>query len=239
MTKAQQFVGVDGCKGGWLAAVWRPESRSLQWVGYPDLVTLLTAFPDSVVGVDIPLGLWEQGDRPCDKAARKLLGKPRSSSVFAPPIPSILNSPTFSSANEASLAAISTGVSQQSFALFAKLRESNSVVTPEIQHRVFEVHPEVSFFGLAERAMSNRKIRTAGYEERREILNAALDLWDIIPLRKELSARVRVFGAKPDDALDAAIAAWTAHRVASGTAIRLRGDAIYRGANDLIMEIVY
>lgn len=239
MVDMAPYVGVDGCRRGWLAAVWSPENRSMEWVGYPDLATLLSAYPNSAIGIDIPLGLWEQGDRPCDKAARRLLGKPRSSSVFAPPVPSILTCATYPIANEASRVAIGKGISKQSFELFPKMREGNLAVTEAIQHRVFELHPEVSFYGLAGEAMLFSKRSLEGFEERREVLNRALDLATPIPPRREVARTVHASGAMPDDALDAAVAAWTAYRVASGTAVRLRGDAIYRGANGLIMEMVY
>jgi predicted RNase H-like nuclease len=239
LTDHDVFVGVDGCARGWLAAVWSPGDCTLEWARYPNLASLLIAHPASTIGIDIPLGLWAQGDRPCDKAARKLLGKPRSSSVFAPPIPSILECATYSNANLASRAAIGKGISKQSFELFPKLREGNRFVTPDIQHRVFELHPEVSFLGLAGEAMLFPKRTAAGYEERREWLNGALHLNPPIPARQEMASIVRGVGAMPDDALDAAVAAWTAHRVATGVAIRLRGETAYRGANGLIMEIVY
>lgn len=232
-------VGVDGCKLGWLAAIWNPQARTLDWKGYADLATLLKAFPDATIGIDMPLGLWDQGDRPGDREARRMLGKPRSSSVFAPPIPSILDCRTFAEANESSKRAIGKGISQQAFGLFPKLREANATITPDIQYRVFELHPEVSFCGLAEDAMVFPKRTEAGFDERRNLLNTAMNLRQPILSRSEVARSLRDHGAQPDDVLDAAIAAWTAHRVATGTAVRLRGDAVYRGANGLVMEIVY
>ena len=232
-------IGVDGCRGGWLAAVWSPQRWVLEWVGYPNLAAILLAYPDSLIGIDIPLGLWSHGDRPCDKAARKLLGKDRRSSVFAPPIPTVLDCATYAAANEASREAIGKGISKQSFELFPKMREGNSVVTPEIQHRVFELHPEVSFCGLAGEPMLYPKRTAEGFEERRELLNRELDLDSPIPVRRDMARKFQAAGAMPDDALDAAVAAWTVQRVATGRAVRLRGDGSYRGANGLIMEIVY
>jgi len=50
------------------------------------LTTCLRERPPDLAGIaiDIPIGLLE-GPRVCDKAARKLLGQPRGSSVFPAP----------------------------------------------------------------------------------------------------------------------------------------------------------
>lgn len=227
MSSSEMFVGVDGCKSGWLAAVWTPAERSLDWIGFPTLAAVLKAFPECTIGIDIPLGLSDRGDRPCDKAARKLLGWPRSSSVFAPPIPSVLGYDDYPAANAASKEAIGKGISKQAHALFPKMLQANEAVRPDMQHRVFELHPEVSFRGLAGESLIVPKRTAEGFDRRRHLLNDALALRVPIPVRSAVARMVRQCGAMPDDALDAAVAAWSAHRVATGTEVRLRGDAIH------------
>lgn len=44
----------------------------------------------AVLGVDIPIGLADEGARHCDKEARRVLGQPRASSVFPAPIRPVL-----------------------------------------------------------------------------------------------------------------------------------------------------
>lgn len=110
----------------------------------------------------------------------------------------------------------------------------NAAVTPEIQGRVFEVHPEVSFWALAERPMIHPKRREAGFEERKALLEEATGL--SIPIRKEAFKWARP--AKPDDILDGIIAAWTAKRVVDNDAGRFP-NVPERDSKGLSMEIVY
>ncbi len=234
-----KVVGVDGCKGGWLVVIWDTGKGSLKQSGFTSLFDVIDAFPDTFIAVDIPIGLSELGDRACDKAARKMLGKPRNSSVFSPPIPSILHHSTQAAASAGSREIIQKGISQQSFGLFKKMREANEAITPELQDWVFEMHPEVSFCALADGPMLNPKRTPAGYDERRDLLNRELDLAELIPERHQVAALVRQFRAQPDDYLDATVAAWTAHHVATGTEKRLPVGRVDRAANGLRMEMVY
>jgi predicted RNase H-like nuclease len=78
-------AGVDGCHAGWIA--FKVELPSLTTsVEVIDLPALLTNRPSDLafLAIDIPIGLLD-GSRACDKAARKLLGQPRGTSVFAAP----------------------------------------------------------------------------------------------------------------------------------------------------------
>lgn len=63
------------------------------------------------------------------------------------------------------------GIAKQSFAIYGKVAEVRRVMTPALQRRVVEVHPEVSFWALAgERPMTHHKGKAEGYEERRALL---------------------------------------------------------------------
>jgi predicted RNase H-like nuclease len=87
---------------------------------------------------------------------------------------------------------------------------------------------------MARRPLQYSKKTPEGYDERREILSAALPC--AVPTRDQ----VRQFGlaAHPDDLLDAAIAAVTAHRICRGTAERLPREPEF-DARGLRMEMVY
>lgn len=234
-----KVVGVDGCSGGWLVVIWDTEARLLSHRAFWTLGDVIDAFPESYIAVDIPIGLSDVGDRPCDKEARRMLGRPRGSSVFPPPIPSVLHEPDYTVASATSREVIGKGISRQAFALFPKMREAHEVITPALQERVFEIHPEVSFCSLAGHPMINYKARAEGFEERRDLLNLELDLVDPIPERHVVSAMVSRFRARPDDYLDATVAAWTAHRVATGTEKRLPVGRVDRAADGLRMEMVH
>ncbi|WP_240139168.1 DUF429 domain-containing protein [Streptomyces sp. MUM 178J] len=77
--------------------------------------------------------------------------------------------------------------------------------------RLFEAHPEVSFWALAGKTpLGPRKKSWAGQMARRSLLEAAG-----VALPDALGEAGRV---PPDDVLDAAAAAWSAHRIAQGSA---------------------
>jgi predicted RNase H-like nuclease len=81
-----RVVGVDGCRQGWLCAVLGDETGQFTFELQSDLDGILTAYHDAVcIGIDIPVGLTECGYRDCDCQARRLLGWPRSASVFLTP----------------------------------------------------------------------------------------------------------------------------------------------------------
>jgi predicted RNase H-like nuclease len=106
--------------------------------------------------------------------------------------------------------ATGAGVSAQAFALRRKLLE----VDAWVRHAgvtVVEVHPEVSFAGLAGRPLLESKRTWAGVVRRRRLLAEAG-----IVLDDDLGPAGSA--AAVDDILDAAIAAWTARRVARNEA---------------------
>lgn len=168
----------------------------------------------------MPIGLLdaaEQGGRKADRQARGLLGWPRRNSVFSPPTRSALAAKTFPLAcvaNRASSPA-GVGITRQSFALFEKLNEVHALVTPDVQARVFEVHPELSFYEMAGRKpMAYHKKTLGGHNERLNVLCAS----GLLP--QDATVPV-VSGAGPDDVLDALAACWTANRLHLGQAVRV------------------
>jgi predicted RNase H-like nuclease len=230
-----RVIGVDGCPGGWVAISYDSDARTLEPLVHRSFADLLAAYPDAAsIGVDIPIGLAEGRPRRCDVEARRVLG-PQRSSVFPAPDPRVIDAPTYAEALALSRSLTGGGISRQAFAIFGKVAEVNRALTPELQSRVVEVHPEVSFWALAgERPMAHPKKKPEGYAERRALLAAALGV--PIPPREQARALARPAGA--DDVLDAIVAAWTARRVAAGLAGRLPA-APPTDARGLRMEIVY
>ena len=79
--------------------------------------------------------------------------------------------------------------------------------------RLFEVHPEVSFARLAGRTLDSSKKSWNGAAQRRALL-AGVGI--------ELPNDLGPAGTAPvDDVLDAAVAAWSASRIAAGEAVSL------------------
>jgi predicted RNase H-like nuclease len=211
------------------------EPRALTPRFHGSFQQLLDAYQDAAaIGVDIPIGLSEGASRACDIEARKVLLH-RRSAVFPAPDPRVLFEPTYEDATARSLALSGKGMSQQAFNICRKIAEANWAMLWQDQERVFEVHPEVSFWALAGRPMDLKKNTPDGYEERRVLLSDALGL----PIWSRTEAFAIVRPASPDDLLDAAVAAWTAWRAADNRAKRLPGNGPARDARGLKMEIVY
>ena len=230
-----RVVGVDGCPGGWVAIAYDAEARTLTPRVHASFAELLAAYSDAAcIGVDIPIGLAEGEPRRCDVEARRVLG-PRRSSVFPAPDPRVITAPTYEQALARARSLTGAGISKQAQAIYPKVLEVNWALTPALQGRVVEVHPEVSFWALAGgRPMAHAKGTPEGYEERRTLL--AESLGAPIPSREEARSLARP--AAPDDVLDAIVAAWTAQRQAEARAGRLPPDPSV-DARGLRMEIVY
>jgi predicted RNase H-like nuclease len=224
-------AGVDGCRSGWVVA-------TLPADGPPRLALAVVAAIAPVVAevadgtlaalaVDMPVGLSGTGARACDREARRLLG-PRRASVFPAPVRAVLGARTFGEAQSRSRAASGKGLSAQAWNLVAKVEELDRAVRPELQDRVVEASPELTFAFLAGAPATHPKRTPEGRAERLRLLRDA-GLGDLSGLR--------ALGAAPDDVLDAAVLALTARRVAAGTAVRV-GDGT-RDARGLRMEVTY
>lgn len=227
--------------GGWLAAAYDSSVHDLDLQVHASFRELLSSYPDAAcVAVDILIGLPRGEPRAADGAARRVLGS-RRSSVFPAPDLRLLDAVTdealgYEEASVRSRSISCKGISRQAFAIFPKIAAVNPLLAPQMQDRVVEIHPEVSFWALAgHRPMTHPKKTQEGFEERRSHLSDAFPSVDI-PTRQR-AGRI-ASPAKADDVLDAIVAAWTARRVARGEADRLPAVPP-TDARGLRMEIVY
>jgi predicted RNase H-like nuclease len=199
-------AGVDGCRGGWVAFKVKVPAlvTSIEAI---DLPTWLRERPPDLacVGIDIPIGLLE-GPRACDKAARKLLGQPRGSSVFPAPCRAALGAQSYAEASEINRQKTTRGLSQQAWGIAPKIKQVDYAITSDCQRWVFEVHPEVCFWMLNQhRPMAHNKKVQQGIAERIALLGRVFP-----EIETHLANRPARVGA--DDLLDAAAASWTALR---------------------------
>ncbi|UQA91886.1 DUF429 domain-containing protein [Streptomyces halobius] len=205
-------LGVDACPAGWLA-VGLHDGRFAEARVVTTLRSLLpgaAAGSVAVVAVDMPLGLLDTGWRRADTEAAALLG-PLRGSVFRVPPRAVWQEEEYDDAGRRCRELTGAGLSRQTWGLAPKLREANACLAEPGGDRFFEVHPEVSFRALAGgTAPLPRKKSWAGQMVRRSLLAAAG-----IVLPDDLGDAGRT---PPDDVLDAAAAAWTAHRIARGRA---------------------
>lgn len=203
-------VGIDACRTGWIAvAVGGREGPEAHYLPTIDVLGPLASVAD-VIAVDIPIGLPTDGPRQADLLARDFV-RARRSSVFLTPLREVLEAETHAAATRVAVAQTGTGISQQAYALRKKILEVERWL-PTWPCPVYEVHPEVSFTVLLGAPARASKKTWAGMVERHNALKAAGISLDAIDGVAPVHAAV-------DDMLDAAIAAWTARRIADGTAL--------------------
>jgi predicted RNase H-like nuclease len=214
-------AGLDGCRAGWIACVWGGPGTSASATLLTSLAHAEAVLPRGIaaLAVDVPMGLpegAERGGRECDRLARRLLGR-RRSSVFAPPARHSLAAATHAEASRLNRASspLQIGVSLQAFAIFEKIRDAEAALagSPWLRDQAIEVHPEVCFAEMAGGQPLQRKKSAAGKAERRRWLEHV----GFVELT-QFEAEARRLGAAVDDALDACAAAWTALRRAEGEA---------------------
>ena len=236
-------AGVDGCPGGWVIVL--VENESMQEAS----VRLVQSFQDvlgldpapQMIAVDIPIGLPERGGRGgrrSDIEARSRLGA-RQSAVFAVPARAAVMEDDYGRACTVALENSDPPlkVSKQTFNLFPKIREVDRAMSPKLQERIVECHPELAFWALngeqplAEPKKVKSKLFEPGLEFRRALLMAAGFNKHFVsqnPFPKRLCG--------PDDLLDAAACAWSAWRIFRGQGQRFPEEPEQDGMG-LRMEI--
>jgi len=218
--KTMWVAGVDGCRAGWIVVLVNgsDDVRLRLCRTFLEVLDLNDPCPD-VIAIDIPIGLLEtpcRGGRICDQQARRELGVPRGSSVFTPPLRGFLTARSFSDVS---------GMSIQAFEILKKVAEVDGLITPALQKRIHEAHPELAFRRLAGHAMRLNKKGTQGRRERERALLEGGIGFDLN--REGLRGRLRHFSAQAvsaDDLLDAYALASTALKIATGEAICLPAD---------------
>lgn len=205
-------LGVDGWKNGWVGVELR-DGRYVAAHVDPTLRGLIAAAPEArIIGVDIPLGLLDTEVRASDRAARRRLGA-RSSSLFVMPPRPVFDEADHAAATARAIALTGTGISIQTWGLRAKFLEAEALHQQQ-GAPMYEVHPELSFHEMGLQACDGKKKSWRGQRARLRILAG-----HGIDLPEDLGHAVAAVPA--DDVLDAAAAAWSAHRIAAGTAFSL------------------
>ncbi len=223
-----------------MAAIYRPGAEIVFEV-VPSIRSLIEAYPGTAIGIDIPIGLEDRNPRSCDIHARKLLGASRASSVFPAPCRGLLGlGRGYEETSAESRRITGKGISQQTFHIIPKIEDADHEMAADLQSFVFEMHPELSFWKMAnECPMRHSKKRTAGFLERRDLLRRHLHdipVETIPETRKQ--ARARAPGAGADDVLDAIVAAWIALRLARGEAVTIPANS-QSDRRGLLMRIVF
>lgn len=212
-------LGVDAAgKKGWVGVVVDDHGFASAHLART-LVEVIEAADGSgagavdAIGVDIPIGLVDAPTRAADVACRQAVGS-RRSSVFPAPHPSVIDLPDLAAVNQHLRSLGHPAMSAQGFMLFPRIREAAALADDP---RIVEVFPEASFAAMASGHLSSSKKTWNGLIARRVLLavtQPAIVLPDHLPGVGEVPA---------DDVVDAAAVAWSALRLAHGTAMAL-GD---------------
>ncbi len=207
-------TGVDGCAAGWVAVTLGSSVTGIVvGVTVAAALDLLPLAP--VTGIDMPLGLLGAGWREADRLARRALGR-RGVTVFAIPPRAVWECRSYAEANRLCRELTGKGLSAQAWGLRRKIAEADQfrriVAVAPGGVRLHEVHPELSFAALAGVPLPGSKHTPAGLAVRRDLL-----------ARAGITLPAKVAGAAEDDLLDAAAVAWSARRIATGTAVTLTG----------------
>ena len=218
------LAGVDGCPAGWVVALSRPGQAGHEVVIHERFPEVLDAIgEDGVAVVDIPIGLLDEhqvGGRDCDIQARKTLGRPRGSSVFPAPIRAALMATDWKTAKEYHL-------SKQGAAILGKIREVDRIITPQLQQRVIEGHPEFAFCELAGAPMRHKKSKPRGRAERLAVLQERAGsgrcrhFVEIERVFAEERCRFTRRQVRLDDLIDAYVMLRVAVRFVAGRAARI------------------
>jgi predicted RNase H-like nuclease len=184
-----RVAGVDGTKGGWVAVVLEEGRFAGDYLLRPVETDFAKLDGARAIAVDVPIGF---GPRQADVAARGYLTG-ATSTVFTTPSRRLLEAPF----------GPGLGISAQSHALGARILHVTQLAREDRRFR--EVHPEVSFRAMnGGRPLGHRKKSAAGALIRIELLRReGIDLTELTDTA----------AAPLDDVLDAAAAAWSAHRI--------------------------
>lgn len=218
-----KYAGADGCRGGWVMVTWTGNPAITPEISLiPDFATALASAAHTIA-VDMPIGLPRLSGRACERETRARLGN-RQSSVFAVPSRAAVMQEDYFASCRVNLENSDPPrkVSKQCFMLFPKIREIDSVITPDLQSRVWEVHPELCFWAMngGQPVPLAKKIKSRpnpdGMALRRELL--ARNGFPIDRLQYPSWPKSQV---AEDDILDACACAWSAARIARGEHICL------------------
>lgn len=216
-----RVAGVDGRRSGWVVATVelgdQPRLDSLEYLA--PLAPLLER-DLGAIAIDMPIGLSNAGPRPCDVAARKLL-QPHGTRVFpAPPRAALVHPHDYEAACHASIATTGKSLSKQTWNLLGAIAEIDDLADDP---RLRECHPELSFALMQGHPVDARKKTPEGRAIRLNLLRRWLPELDD--------------PAYGDDGLDAIACAWSAARIASGTAITVPSGDVPRDDMNRPMRI--
>lgn len=212
------LAGVIPCSSGWLAATAKLQGITIAaeepqtFPAFRDVLDYKPAF--QVIALFAPIGLLDESapkGRTCEREARQLLGRPRSSAIVSAPARPVLGSSNFAEAVKRN----GGHLNPISWKQLSRIAEVDGDIAPYWQRTVFEVHPELSFFQLnGNQPLRYSKHSAVGREERELLLSAKVPGFERI-------TDIRLPRITAAQLLDATACLWTARRIISRAVTRL------------------
>ena len=227
------YIGVDGCKGGWIAAVL--DHGELRLERYDSVDSVVEKYPSfDAFLIDMAVGLRNNQDqvRP-DDDVRKELGI-KGSSVFPIPSRDAVYAEGEEAQKEANLRTLGKSLAKQSLAIIPKIREVDEFLNshPEYKNHILESHPEVDFARLNGSVLMSRKKEEPGPSERTSVLSEFLDKKDL----SGLYDKAKELKCNQDDLIDAICLAVTGALYAHGQCETIP-DKPEMDENGLLMQL--
>ena len=185
------IIGIDGCKSGWFA-VWQNQDEAIETAIFQSMNNLKDFFIKSnqlIIGIDMPVILSEVMPREADQLARKLLGK-KASSIFTAPTPEMLEQPNYEKASLVSKKLIGKSMSLQSWYLFPKIKDVQTV----LHH---------------ENIIIESKKTAEGFEIRKSLLDKHFLNFNFDSIRNKYQKK----DVMDNDILDALVVLWSTKRI--------------------------
>lgn len=173
-TKEYLCVGVDGCKGEWLAVAITADRYEVNKFKTIDEICEKYANAHSII-IDIPIGLpeniQEATNRP-DRLLRQLM-KGKESSVFSVPCRQAVYEQNKECAKKLNIQTLDKSLSEQSLAICKSIRQIDTFLQshPQWKNKLQESHPEYAFAILnGGRPILDRKVDETGQKRRIDLL---------------------------------------------------------------------
>lgn len=202
------FLGLDGCRAGWVAAKWSGKNASYE------LLTTKEALLEAVSNaertfIDIPIGLEEEiYNREADVELRKVLGKEYASSVFDAPIRPAAEAPNYSMASMISFDYTEKKISMQTWNITPKIMQIDALLRENeaLKECCFESHPELLFKILnGGNVVEQKKSTSLGMKHRINLLKSYMP--NVKDLYRQVRENENAKDLKDNDLLDAMVLA--------------------------------
>ena len=200
LDETSRCIGVDGCRGGWIAAVI--DNGRLKIEKYTAICDITEKYPtfDEFL-LDMPIGLpSNKTDTRPDDIARRLIA-PRTSTIFPVPCKKAIYADAYDERIRENVLALGKSITPLTNAIIPKMREVDEFLCGHIQYKnkIKESHPEVCFAGLNGSVVMSRKSTSEGLTERLQILRKYLPQLS----ETEIKDNAREYRCNEDDVVDA------------------------------------